>query len=61
MEEESKKDSSLTLKAIQALEKGELLSEEVMAKLVINRVSQPDCEFNGFILDDFPQTLEQLN
>jgi len=39
---------------MEALGKGEYLSEEVMAKLVATRVSKPDCEFNGWIIDSFP-------
>jgi len=32
-----------------------------MAKLVINRLSRPDCEFNGYILENFPETIQQYH
>lgn len=44
---ESQKDTSLSVAAKTAIEKGEWLDDEVMAKLVIQRLSEPDCEFNG--------------
>lgn len=31
-----------------------------MAKLIAGRLAQPDCEFNGWILDGFPMTSHQL-
>jgi adenylate kinase family enzyme len=30
-----------------------------MAKLVCNRLSEPDCRLNGYILSDFPVTAQQ--
>lgn len=31
-----------------------------MAKLVCNRLSEPDCRLNGYILTDFPITKQQI-
>jgi len=32
-----------------------------MAKLIIQRMSEPDCEFNGYIIIDLPDTIVQFN
>jgi len=32
-----------------------------MAKLVATRVSKPDCEFNGWIIEGFPSSTLQLD
>jgi len=32
-----------------------------MAKLMIQRLCEPDCEFNGYIILDFPDTVAQFN
>jgi len=57
---EAIKDSPLSIQCKEALNKGEYLSEEVMAKLVCNRLSEPDCRLNGYILSDFPMTAQQF-
>lgn len=44
---EVKNNSPLAIKAKEALVKGEFLEEEIMAKLVIARISHPDVEYNG--------------
>ena len=38
--------------------KGMLVSDEIVVKLVANRISKDDCK-NGFILDGFPRTIPQ--
>lgn len=40
------------------MERGELVPDYVTVKMVIKRISQPDCE-DGVILDGFPRTLAQ--
>ena len=40
------------------LASGKLVSDEVMANVILARTSQPDC-FDGYILDGFPRTLHQ--
>jgi len=44
------------IKATQAA--GRLVSDEVLAEIMLARTSQPDCR-DGYILDGFPRTLEQ--
>ena len=40
------------------IELGELVPDELTADLVLDRISQPDCE-KGYILDGFPRTMIQ--
>ncbi len=40
------------------MEKGQLVPDEVTVKMILGRISQPDCA-RGFLLDGFPRTLDQ--
>ncbi len=40
------------------MEKGQLVPDEVTVKMILGRISQPDCA-KGILLDGFPRTLEQ--
>jgi len=51
-------ETELGLMAKSYMEEGELVPDDVTVKMVIERISQPDCE-DGVILDGFPRTLTQ--
>jgi adenylate kinase len=51
-------DTELGRKALEYMEKGELVPDEIVVEMVLERLSAPDC-YNGFILDGFPRTLGQ--
>lgn len=50
--------TELGLRAKALMDRGELVSDDVMVGIVRERLSQPDAK-DGFILDGFPRTVEQ--
>jgi len=48
----------LGLKARPIMERGELVPDEIVLRMVEERIAQPDCR-NGFVFDGFPRTLPQ--
>lgn len=55
---EMSNQTSLGLKIKDDMEKGNLVSDEIITELLINRLTKPDCE-NGYILDGYPRNVEQ--
>ena len=53
-----KNKTPMGLSAQAAIEKGELVSDEVVIGIIKDRLAQDDCS-NGFILDGFPRTIAQ--
>jgi adenylate kinase len=56
--ENVKGDTELGHEAKEYMEKGELVPDDVVVRMVLDRLGQSDAE-NGFILDGFPRTLNQ--
>jgi adenylate kinase len=50
--------SALGKQAADVMQRGQLVSDEIMIKMIEKRVSEADCE-HGFILDGFPRTTPQ--
>ena len=55
-----KAGTELGLKAKEVMDRGELVSDDIMLGLLEERLSQPDVE-GGFILDGYPRNLAQAN
>ena len=58
LREEVKSKTDLGKAAKLIMEKGELISDEIIISIIEKRIIKPDCK-NGFILDGFPRTLQQ--
>ncbi len=55
-----KNGTELGKKAQNYVETGKLVPDELVADMVVKRLTEPDCE-KGFILDGFPRTLKQAD
>jgi len=58
LREAIKSNSPIGLKAKSYMEKGELVSDDIVVGIVADRIKKPDTK-NGFILDGFPRTINQ--
>ena len=56
--EAAAKQTELGRKVKEYMDKGELVPDDIVVKVVEERLKQPDCE-KGFLLDGFPRTLIQ--
>ena len=55
-----KAGTPLGLKAKEVMDKGQLVSDEIIIGLVKERIAQDDCA-KGFLLDGFPRTIPQAD
>lgn len=55
---EIKAGTALGLEAKAVIDRGELVTDEIIIGMVKNRINMPDC-VNGFLLDGFPRTIAQ--
>lgn len=53
-----KNGTELGMEAKKYMDQGLLVPDELTVKILLDRVSQPDCK-NGYILDGFPRTIPQ--
>ena len=58
LREEVKKGTALGQEAEGLMKAGKYVPDELIIKLISNRITEPDCE-NGYILDGFPRTKVQ--
>ena len=56
--EEIAAGSAAGVKARQAIDRGELLADDIVIDIIKTRLAKPDCA-GGFILDGFPRTVAQ--
>ncbi|NLM62942.1 MAG: adenylate kinase [Mollicutes bacterium] len=55
---EVERKTAVGLNIKEDMKKGNLIDDDIIMNLLINRIKQKDCE-KGFILDGFPRTLKQ--
>ena len=60
LREVSKSESDLSQKVQTYLNSGQLVPDEIIIEMLVERISKDDCS-NGFILDGFPRNIEQAN
>jgi len=53
-----RRDTELGRRAKPLMERGDLVPDEIVLRMVEERITHPDCD-NGFVLDGFPRTLAQ--
>ena len=58
LRDEVKSGSELGKAAKSIMDKGDLVSDEIIISMIEKRIIKPDCK-NGFIFDGFPRTLKQ--
>ena len=58
LREHRRNRTELGMAADQVMQRGELVSDDLVNEMVADRLIRPDCE-HGFILDGFPRTLAQ--
>jgi len=56
LREAAEKNPPIKMKLHQAAENGEQVPDEILLRLVDERIRQSDCRVNGWILDGFPET-----
>ena len=56
--ENIKNGTELGMEAKKYMDQGLLVPDELTVKILLDRVSQPDCK-NGYVLDGFPRTIPQ--
>ena len=54
-------ESEVGLQAKEVMEAGELVSDELITKVVLERLAEPDCVERGWMLDGFPRTKAQAD
>ncbi len=58
LREMARADTPLGRKIKEKMTTGELVSDEILAEVILDRTSRPDCN-DGYILDGYPRTLDQ--
>lgn len=53
-----KAETPIGLQAKEVMERGDLVSDDIICGIISDRIDEPDCA-NGFILDGFPRTVAQ--
>ena len=58
---EAERNPPIKIKLQEAAENGAQIPDEIILRLVDERIRQSDCRINGWIIDGFPETESQVN
>lgn len=58
---EAERNPGIKIKIRESLERGEPVPDEILLRLIDNRLRQSDCRVNGWVLDGFPENEAQIN
>jgi len=58
---EAERNPPIKIKLREAQENGQAVPDEIILRLLDERIRQSDCQVNGWILDGFPETESQVN
>ena len=58
---EAERNPPIKIKLQEAAENGTQIPDEIILRLVDERIRQSDCRINGWIIDGFPETESQVN
>ncbi|GMI01226.1 hypothetical protein TrST_g7007 [Triparma strigata] len=54
-------ETDVGLQAKEVMESGNLVPDELITKIIVDRLAQPDCQSKGWLLDGFPRTRAQAD
>lgn len=58
---EAERNPPIKMKLQEANDRNEPIPDEILLRLVDDRLRQSDCSMNGWVLDGFPETEAQVN
>ena len=58
---EAERNPPIKMKIQEAAENGRPIPDEIILRLIDERIRQSDCTVNGWVLDGFPETESQVN
>lgn len=58
---EAEKNPAIKIKMQEAIESGVGIPDEILLRMIDQRLNQSDCRLNGWVLDGFPETEQQVN
>ena len=61
LKEAAENNPPIKMKLQEAALEGEGVPDEILLRLVEERIRQSDCRVNGWIMDGFPETESQVN
>lgn len=61
MEAEAKRNPIVSRKVQEAQAAGKDIPDDVLLRIIDERINQSDCRVNGWVLDGFPQNEAQVN